>query len=146
MGGTQTWPHASPSPPEPPAPDLAGRLTALAADIAAAGGIGAVKAIQDTRADTPGGRLALRLLAAVAEFERAEAQRLAGEAFAAAGKGAPGKGGRPRALNEEGERLVLELAAGEIPVAQIARAAGVGRPTVVRVLERHGVRPGKAGS
>ena len=143
MGGTQTWPQPPPQAAQAGAGSLAARLASLADDIAAEGGMGALRAMGTTDPATPGGRLALRMLAAVAEHERAEASRVAGEALAAArGRGVSRKAGHPRALDDEAEaEVVRQWAVERVPVAEIARRARVSRGAIARILDRHGVRP-----
>ena len=79
------------------------------------------------------GRLVLGILAAVAEMEREVIrERVSAGVQAARDRGTPL--GRPSALNSDQVDLARSLRASGKSYAQIARALGVGKSTVARVL------------
>ncbi len=91
--------------------------------------------------NTSSGRLMANVLASVAQYEteiRAE-RVLAGQAIARAeGKRWGGsKPGRLLSLTQDQVEAIQKMAAEGKPKAVIARATGVSRPTVYRVLQRH---------
>ncbi|MCA9068694.1 MAG: recombinase family protein, partial [Planctomycetaceae bacterium] len=91
--------------------------------------------------NTPAGRLMANVLASVAQYEteiRAE-RVLAGQAKARAeGKTWGGsKRGRLLSLSKEQVEVILSLHETGKPKAAIARATGVSRPTVYRILDQH---------
>lgn len=92
---------------------------------------------------TPAGRLMANVLASVAAYEtEVRAERvLAGQAVARAnGKRWGGsEKGRLLHITKEQVRGILRMRKEQAPIATIAKAHGVSRPTVYRVLQNHRV-------
>lgn len=105
-------------------------------------GVGLVSLKDGLDLDTPAGRLMANVLASVAQYEteiRAE-RVLAGQAKARQqGKTWGGsKLGRLLSLSQEQVDAIIQLHHDGRTKASIARATGVSRPTVYRILDRHG--------
>ena len=84
---------------------------------------------------TPAGRLQLHLFAALAEFER-ELIRERSEAGREAARARGRQGGRPKVITPEKLAAAVAMRAqGELTMAQIARALGVGRSTLYQHLD-----------
>jgi DNA invertase Pin-like site-specific DNA recombinase len=101
--------------------------------------VGLVSVRDGVDLDTPAGRLMANVLASVAAYENeVRSERiLAGQAAAKArGKswGGSNKGRRVRVTTEQ-EATIQRLKAENTPVAAIARAVGLSRPTVYRVVQ-----------
>ena len=92
---------------------------------------------------TPAGRLMANVLASVAQFEtEVRAERvLAGQAAAkAAGKTWGGsKKGRLLTVTTEQIRVVHDMKGRDEGITSIARATGLSRPTIYRILDEHSV-------
>jgi DNA invertase Pin-like site-specific DNA recombinase len=113
-------------------------LTALFEDLMGRG-VGLVSLKEGLDLATPAGRLTTNVLASVAVYEtEARAERiLAGQAAArAAGKtwGGSPKGRRLKVTAEQEEAMLRMKSEGE-GVSAIARATGLSRPTVYRILK-----------
>jgi DNA invertase Pin-like site-specific DNA recombinase len=98
---------------------------------------------------TPAGRLRANVLASVAQFEtEVRAERiLAGQAAARAqGKrwGGSQKGQRRKVTDEQVE-VIRTMQRDQKPVASIARATGLSRPTIYAVLRDEGIPEAVAG-
>lgn len=114
-------------------------LTALFDDLPRKG-VGLVSLRDGLDLATPAGRLMANVLASVAQYEteiRAE-RVLAGQAKAkAAGKSWGGsRAGRLLTVTKEQVAAIVRMHGEGIAKAKIARAAGVSRPTVYRVIEQ----------
>ena len=96
---------------------------------------------------TPAGRLMANVLASVAAYEtevRAERVLAGQEAARAAGKTWGGsKKGRRLKVSEEQVRVIHKMHAEGAKIAAIARATGLSRPTVYRLLEEATKEPGR---
>ena len=102
-------------------------------------GVGLVSLKDGLDLSTPAGRLMANVLASVAAYEtEVRAERvLAGQAAArAAGKRWGGsKGGRRLKVTDEQVAAVRRLHKEKVTIAGIARATGLSRPTIYRLLE-----------
>lgn len=90
----------------------------------------------DLDTGTPGGRLVVSVLAALAEWERDTLRDRTREGLAAAR--ARGRvGGRPPALSGETADAALAALRGGLSVADVVRAHGVSRWTVAKLRDAH---------
>ena len=91
--------------------------------------------------NTPAGRLMANVLASVAQYEtevRVERVLAGQEAARAAGKSWGGsKKGRLLHVTEEQIAVVARMNAAEAGVTAMARATGLSRPTIYRIIENH---------
>jgi len=115
-------------------------LTALFADLQQRSvGLGSLREGLDL--STPAGRLMAHVLASVAQYEtevRGERVRAGQEAARAQGKTWGGsKPGRRVKVSDLQAQTIRSLKEGGAPIAAIARAVGLSRPTVYSVLAAH---------
>jgi len=115
-------------------------LTALFADLQQRS-VGLVSLREGLDLSTPAGRLMAHVLASVAQYEtevRGERVRAGQEAARAQGKTWGGsKPGRRVKVSDLQAQTIRSLKEGGAPIAAIARAVGLSRPTVYSVLAAH---------